>query len=335
MLRFLVRRTLLAVLTLVAISITTFGLFFAGPANPAASMCGTKSCSAQDQARINDWLGLDRPIFEQYTDFMKGIFVGRKIGEGSTLANGLTIDCPAPCLGVSFRSNEPVMSILSRAVPITVSIVVGAAVVYWLVGIGLGMVSAIRRGTVLDRTAVGFSLTFASMQIFFLGPVLLLLLVYNTDLLKYPSWVPPTEDPVAWFKGMLLPWITLGLINSASYARLSRAQMLETLSEDFIRTARAKGLSARVVNMRHAFRASITPLVTIAGLDLAGQLGGVVITESVFGFFGLGRQAILAVNNLNLPIIMAVVLLAAVLIVVANLIVDMLYAVIDPRVRLS
>jgi peptide/nickel transport system permease protein len=335
MLRFAVRRVLLAVLTLIAISITTFALFFAGPANPAASMCGVRGCSTAEQARINDWLGLDRPITEQYVDFMKGIFVGRKIGEGSTIGGGVVIDCPAPCLGVSFRNNEPVMDILQRSLPITVSIVLGAAVVYWFVGIGLGMISAIRRGTVFDKTAVGFSLTFASMQIFFLGPVLLLLLVYNTGILSRPIWVSPAESPGRWFAGMLIPWVTLGLINSAQYARLSRAQMLETLSEDFVRTARAKGLPTRVVHLRHAFRASITPIVTIAGLDLAAQLGGVVITESVFGFFGLGRQAILAVNNLNLPIIMAIVMLAAVLIVIANLVVDMLYAVIDPRVRLS
>ena len=154
MLRFVIRRSLLAVLTLVAISITTFALFFAGPANPASTMCGTRGCSAEEQVRIRDWLGLDRPIVEQYTDFMKGIFVGRRIGEGSTVGGGVVIECPAPCLGVSFRSNEPVMRILGRAVPITVSIVVGAAFVYWLVGIGLGMISAIRRGTVpSDRVA--------------------------------------------------------------------------------------------------------------------------------------------------------------------------------------
>jgi peptide/nickel transport system permease protein len=330
MLRFVVRRALFAVLTLFAISVTTFFLFFVGPANPAATMCGQKICTQEQQERINASLGLDRPPVEQYADYMRGIFAGRTIGREPYL-----IECPAPCLGVSFRTQEAVMAILGRALPITASIVLGAALVYWFVGIGLGMISAIKRGTVFDRSAVGFSLTFASMQIYFLGPVLLLILVYNTHLLPRPRWVSPSEDLFAWFGGMLIPWITLGLINSAQYARFSRAQMLETLGEDFIRTAKAKGLSARLVNGKHAFRASITPLVTIGGLDLAAQLGGVVITESVFGFFGLGRQAILAVNNLNLPIIMAIVLLAAVFLVVMNLIVDVLYSVIDPRVRLS
>jgi peptide/nickel transport system permease protein len=266
----------------------------------------------------------------QYANYMRGIFVGRTVGREPYL-----VECPAPCLGVSFRTQEPVMKILGRAFPVTLSIVLGAAVVYWSVGIGLGMVSAIKRGTLFDKTAVGFSLTFASMQIYFLGPLLLLALVYQTHILPRPQWISPTVDPLGWLGGMLIPWITLGLINSAQYARFARAQMLETLGEDYIRTAKAKGLSARLVNGKHAFRASITPLVTIGGLDLAAQLGGVVITEQVFGFFGLGRQALLAVNNLNLPVIMAIVLLAAVFLVVANLVVDVLYAFIDPRVRLG
>jgi peptide/nickel transport system permease protein len=330
MLRFVVRRSLLAALTLFAISVTTFAVFFMGPANPAATMCGQRICTEQQQTRINAALGLDRPPVAQYADYMRGIFVGRTIG-----TEPYKVECPAPCLGVSFRTQEPVMKILGRALPVTISIVLGAAIVYWVVGIGLGMISAIKRGTLFDKSAVGFSLTFASMQIYFLGPLLLLAFVYQTHLLPRPQWFSPTADPLAWLGGMLIPWITLGLINSAQYARFARAQMVETLGEDFIRTARAKGLSARVVNGKHAFRASITPLVTIGGLDLAGQLGGVVITETVFGFFGLGRQAILAVNTLNLPVIMAIVMLAAVFLVVANLIVDVLYSVIDPRVRLS
>jgi peptide/nickel transport system permease protein len=330
MLRFVVRRVLLAVLTLFAISVTTFGIFFLGPANPAASMCGTRICDQRTQDRINAALGLDRPAVNQYADYMRGVFVGRDIKFEDTV-----IKCSAPCLGVSFRSREPVMDILKRAFPITLSIVLGAAVIYWLIGIGLGMLSAIRRGTALDKGAVGFSLTFASMQIFFLGPLLLILFVYSSGLLPRPHWVSPSDSVGGWLAGLLVPWITLGLINSAQYTRFSRAQMLETLSEDFIRTARAKGLSARVVNGKHAFRASITPLVTIGGLDLGNQLGGLVITETVFGFFGVGRQAVIAVNNSNLPIIMATVLIAAVFIVAANLTVDLLYAVIDPRVRLS
>ncbi len=331
MVRYVVRRVLLAVLTLVAISVATFALFFLGPANPGSTMCGTGPvCTKEQERRINEGLGLGRPPVEQYVDFMKGVFVGRTVPFGE-----IPIECPAPCLGVSFRNGEPVMAILGRALPVTASIVVGAAAVYWLVGIGLGMISAVRRGTMLDKAAVGFSLSFASMQIFFLGPLLLLVLVYDNGVLPRPRWVSPIENPVAWFGGMLLPWITLGLINSAQYARLARAQMLEALSEDFIRTARAKGVPAPLVYLRHALRASITPLVTIGGVDLASQLGGVVITETTFGLFGLGRYAVLAVYTMNLPIIMATVMLTATLLVVANLLVDVLYVVIDPRIRLA
>ena len=329
MLRFAVRRALLSCLTLLAISVTTFALFFAGPANPAATMCYTPTCPPDIQARIHHSLGLDRPVVEQYADYMRGIFVGRTIDYGST-----PIECPAPCLGVSFRTSEPVLDILGRSLPITVSIVVGAAIVYLLVGTTLGMVSAIRRGSMFDKLSVGLSLSFASMQIYFLGTLLTILLVWNRGLLPRPRYVSPTDDVFAWMGGMLVPWLTLGLINAAQYARFSRAQMMETLSEDFILTARAKGLTERAVNLRHALRAAVTPLVTIAGVDVGLQLGGVVITETTFGMLGIGRQAALAAGNYNLPIVMGVVMIGGVFVVVTNLMVDLLYAVIDPRVRL-
>jgi peptide/nickel transport system permease protein len=173
------------------------------------------------------------------------------------------------------------------------------------------------------------------LQVYFFGLVLLLVFVYSTGLLPAPSYTPFTENPLKWASGLVLPWITLGFLNSALYARLSRAQMLETLSEDFVRTARAKGLRKRKVYIRHALRAAITPLVTIAGLDIGASLGGTVITETIFGLQGLGRVSVQAVNDLNLPIVLATVLLAALFIVLSNIIVDILYAFIDPRVRLS
>jgi peptide/nickel transport system permease protein len=162
-----------------------------------------------------------------------------------------------------------------------------------------------------------------------------LIFVYSLHVLPNPGYTSPFEDPGQWFTQLLLPWATLGFLNSAIYARLSRAQMLETLSEDFVRTARAKGLPKRKVYARHALRAAITPIVTIAGLDLGGALGGAVITETVFGVNGLGRTAVQAVNDLNLPVVMGTVLLAAFFIIVMNIIVDVLYSVIDPRVRLG
>src|SRR5256885_3204202 len=250
MLRFFIRRSLLAVVTLFAISVTTFLLFFAVPANPASTMCGTKVCDHATELRITKALGLDKPKTVQYAEYMKGIFVGRDVGTPPD-----QIHCPAPCMGVSFRTGQPVLDILKQGFPITISIVLGAMVVYLAIGIILGTAAALRRGSPLDRFSIGFSLTGASMQIYVLGLVLLFVFVYGLHILPRTSYVSPLVSPIGWFLGMLIPWATLGFINSAVYARLSRAQMLETLSEDFVRTARAQGASPPAVNFRHALRA--------------------------------------------------------------------------------
>jgi peptide/nickel transport system permease protein len=329
MLRFFIRRVPLAVLTLFAVSVT-FLLFFAVPADPAATMCGTRICPADQAARIRTGLGLDRPLAVQSSEYMKGIFTGRDIGSGSD-----TIHCPAPCLGVSFRNHLPVLTIIGQGLPITLSIVLGGAIVYLSLGLLLGTTAALRRGSAVDRFSIGFSLAGASMQIFVLGLVLISIFVYDLGWLPRPTYTPLLDNPFKFVVGMLLPWATLGFINSAAYSRLSRAQMLETLTEDFVRTARAKGASLRTVNYRHAVRAAITPIVTFFGVDLGGQLGGVVITESTFDLRGIGQISVQSVNDLNLPIVMATVFLAAIFVVASNVVVDMLYAVIDPRVRLS
>jgi len=330
MLRFFIRRALLAVLTLFAISVSTFLLFFAVPANPVATMCGNRICPESTQKQITHDLGLDQPLITQYTEYMKGVFVGRTIGSGPTAK-----ECPAPCLGYSFRTGQPVWDIIKNGLPVSMSIVIGAAVVWLTIGLVLGTAAALRRGGALDKFSVGFSLGGASMQIFVLGPILVAVFVYGLGWLPRPTYTSPLVNPLAWATGLILPWVTLGAINSAPYTRLSRAQMLETLSEDYVRTARAKGLTRREVNYRHALRAAITPIVTIAGLDIGINLGGVVITETTFNLQGVGRYAVQAINDLNLPIVMATVLLAATFIVVANVVVDMLYATIDPRVKLS
>lgn len=331
MFRYLVKRVLLALLTLFAISVITFLLFFAVPNNPAEVICGNaKSCSQARIEMLEERFGLNDPIHEQYANYMRGVFVGRDIGSATDPRH-----CPAPCLGYSFRYDDEVTDLIGQALPVTLSIVVGAITIQVLFGVATGMVSALRQGTVFDKMAVGTSLTFASMQVYFLGYILLIVFVYETGLLPPPGYTPITEDPLGWAGGLLLPWITLGLIFSAVYARLSRAQMLETLSEDFVRTARAKGLPKKTVYTRHALRAAITPIVTIAGLDLGSYLGGTVITETVFGIKGLGRLSILAVEDLDMPIVMATVLLAAVFVVVMNIVVDVLYTVIDPRVKLG
>lgn len=329
MVRFLVKRVLAAVIALFAVSVLTFLLFFAVPASPAYVMCG-KQCDKHSIEQTNKRLGLDQPLYVQYGQYMKGIVAGRTYGTGE-----LAIKCDAPCLGFSFRTNEPVTDIIKRTWPASVSIILGATVIQLVLGIGLGMLSALRRGTAFDKAAVGTSLVGASMQIYFFGPLLLLIFVYTLHLLPNPGYTSPFEDAGQWFVQMLLPWFTLGFLNSAIFARLSRAQMLETLSEDFVRTARAKGLTKWKVYGRHALRAAITPIVTTAGLYFGTSLGGAVITETVFSVNGMGRTAVQAVRDLNLPVVMATVLITAFFIVVMNIIVDFLYSVIDPRVRLS
>ncbi|WBB66545.1 ABC transporter permease [Micromonospora sp. WMMD812] len=327
MARFLIKRLFSATLTLFAVSVLTFLMFFALPRDPVTGMC-PKNCNPERLERVREELGLNDPLIAQYAGYMKGIVTGRDLGS----AQGGR--CDAPCLGWSYVTNEAVSDTIARVLPVTLSIVIPAAILWLLLGVGLGMISALRRGTWLDRLAIGFSLTGASLQLYFVGAVLLLVFVYNLKLLPVPSYTSIFDNPLKWASGLVLAWVSLAFLFSAIYARLSRAQMLETLSEDFVRTARAKGLAKPKVYGRHALRAAITPVVTIAGLDVGGALGGTVITETTFGIQGLGRTAVDAVRSGDLPTIMATVLIAAVFVVLANVLVDLLYAAIDPRVRL-
>jgi peptide/nickel transport system permease protein len=328
MARYLIKRTLLGVSVLFAVSVLSFLMFFALPRDPVTGMC-PKNCNAERLERVRTELGLNDPKLEQYANYMKGIFTGRDLG---TAQGG---HCDAPCLGYSYVNSEAVSDTFARVLPVTLSIVLPAAVLWLALGVGLGMVSALKRGSVLDRVSIGFSLTFASLQLYFVGAVLLLVFVYELRVLPNPGYTPIWENPLEWARGLVLTWVTLALLFSAIYARLSRAQMLETLSEDFIRTARAKGLAQSTVVGRHALRAAVTPIVTVAGLDVGAALGGTVITETTFGIQGLGRTAVEAVRQGDLPTIMATVLVAALFVVIANIVVDVLYAVIDPRVRLD
>ena len=328
MLRFVLRRSLLAVLTLFVISVLTFLLFFAVPADPASLMC-PRNCSTEQLQLIHTRLGLDKPLWNQYTDWIGGIIGGRTYGSGDWQR-----ECHAPCLGYSFRTDEPVTKIIGRAFPITLSIALGTWILEGVIGVGLGVIAALRKNTWVDKGAISLSLLGASMPSFFFAAILLFIFVYSTHILPFPSFTSFFDNPLAWAGGLVLPWFTLAILNSTNYSRMQRAQMLETLGEDFIRSARAKGLKKGKV-MRHALRAAITPSVTISGLSFGGLLGGAVITETIFGMPGMGQQSILAVANLNFPIVMATVVIAAVFIVVANIIVDILYASLDPRVRLS
>jgi len=327
---YLVRRVLLMFLMLFLVTVATFILFAVIPADPARLTCG-KACTPEIIEANRVRLGLDQNLLMQYWTWFKGLFVGRTYAAGTPVE----FTCPAPALGYSFRKGECVTQLLLERLPVSVQLALGAFIVWMVTGILSGIYAALHRGKWQDRTLVGLALVGYSFPTFFIGLVLLFFVVIKWNLLPYPNYVPPLEDPVQWFQTMLLPWITVALVYAAFYTRLTRSQMLETLGEDFIRTARAKGLPERVVIRKHAFRAGLTPLVTVAGLDLAGLLGGAVITEFIFQLPGIGRLAIESVTDYDLPIIVGTVVLVAFFVIVANVIVDLLYAAIDPRVRLA
>jgi peptide/nickel transport system permease protein len=307
----------------------TFFLFFAVPGEPGRISCG-KVCTPERIADVNRALGFDKPVLTQYAEFMKGIVAGRDFVQADEV-----VHCRVPCLGYSVRTQQPVTEVLLDRFPATLSLAAGAAALFLLGGVGLGVLSALRQGRPLDRIGVAFALAGASVQIYFLGLLLQNIFVRDLGWLPRPGYTPLTENPGKWFSGLLLPWLTLAFVSTALYARLTRATMIETLSEDYIRAARARGLSRRQIYLKHAGRATISPVLTVFGLDFAGLLGGAIITESVFPIHGLGELAVKAVAGSDLPMIMGTVLLAAVAVVVANLVVDVVYAVVDPRVRIT
>lgn len=330
MFRYLVRRVIGGGMVLIIVSMVVFGLFFILPADPARLACG-KACTPELIAEIRHTLELDQPITTQYGRFAKGILFGRTYLKGSAAQ----LDCPAPCLGYSYDTDELVTNLLKDRAPATLSIALGASILFLLVGLTSGIISALRRGTWVDKFSQGVALTGASLQIYFVALILQFIFVDKLQWLHSPGYVSPFTNISQWATGMALPWLTLAFLLSAIYARLTRAGMLEVMSEDYIRTARAKGLTTRRINFKHILRSAITPIVTVFGLDLGQLLGGAVITEYVFNIPGLGRLATDAVSNVNLPVIVGTVMLAAVFIVIANIVVDLLYMVLDPKVRLS
>lgn len=330
MFRYLVRRILGAIVLLVVISAITFGVFFALPTSPGNLACG-KTCSPEHVKEINAALGLNRPVPVQYADYMKNLVTGDTVNAGA----GQVIACPRPCLGVSFHNSVTVRSEIAQALPITVSIAIGSSILFLVIGVTTGVIAALRRGRVADKGLMSGSLVFYSVPPYVLGLALQLLLVYKLQWLSAPQYNDFTNNPLLWAGGLLLPWATLAIIQAAGYARFMRSSMLETLQEDYIRTARAKGLRQSVVTLRQGLRGAITPIVTLFGLDLAYLLGGAIITEQIFNLQGIGKLSIQSINDVDLPVILGTVLLAAFFIVIANVVVDAFYAVIDPRVRLS
>jgi peptide/nickel transport system permease protein len=316
--RYIARRVLWGVFLLLVVSAITFLIFFAFPsADPAALRAGRQATPALIE-QIRHSLGLDKPLYEQYWVYMKGLV--------------LHFD-----LGYSYQNNVSVRSQIFERLPVTLSLTAGAVVVWMLAGIPIGIVSALRRRTPLDRLTMGGSLLAISAPVYFLGLVGLFLFADDIGRIHLlpgaGSYVPLTQDPAQWFLSLLMPWFVLAAGFAAFYARMIRANLIDVMSEDYIRTARAKGLSERRVVARHGVRAALTPVVTMAGLDIGLLLGGAVLTETVFNIPGVGRYAYDSIVTSDLPAIQGTVLFGAFFIIAANLVVDILYAFIDPRVR--
>jgi len=326
---YVVRRLISMVILILLLTMVVFLLFSVLPTDPARLTCG-KSCTPAIIEANRHRLGLDLPVLQQYWLFLRGLFLGRTFAADSPSP----IECTAPCLGYSFKRGEEVTVLIKQNFPPTFWLAMGAFILWMTVGILVGIYSALRRGKWQDKSAMGVALVGYSLPAFFIGLIFIYFIILKWQLLPFPSYVSPFENPKQFFQTMLLPWIVLAILYAAFYVRLTRSQMLEVLGEDYIRTARAKGLPERTVIRKHAFRAGLTPIVTAAGLDLAGLLGGAIITEAIFSLPGLGSLAISSVNDADLPVIVGITLVTSVFIIVANLVVDLLYAVIDPRVRL-
>lgn len=332
MINYLARRIAISISILFAVSFAVYLIFAILPFDPAALTCG-KNCNDPTLIEANRRrLGYDLPIWQQYLVFLKGLFFGRTFGEGAA-----TIFCPAPSFGYSFQEHACVTNSILDALPVTLSLAVGALVLWLIIGIGLGILAARYRGRAADTGSTVFVLIGTSLPTFLTGLLLLVFVVVKWRILPYPSgnYTPLFESPLEWLNTMILPWITLAFAYAALYTRFVRNAVIETLSEDFIRTARAKGLSEKVILRKHTLRAALAPLTTMAGLDFAGLLGGAILTEAVFNLPGLGRLSLGAVFDFDLPIIVATTILAATIVITMNLVVDILYAFIDPRVRVA
>jgi peptide/nickel transport system permease protein len=317
-LRYIIRRLLWGVLLLILVSALTFLLFRILPTGDPARLRAGRSASPGVIAALRVDLGLDKSLPEQFWLYMKGIFLHFN-------------------LGFSYYSNAPVRSLIADRLPATVALTVGASVIWLLSGLAVGIVSAVRRHSKLDRGAMGTALVLISAPEYWLGLIALYLLAADIGRLRvFPgagSYVGLTSDPWKWFTSLIMPWLVLAATNAAVYARLLRGSLIETMDEDFIRTARAKGLSERRVVLYHGLRSAINPVMTILGLDIGVLLGGAILVETVFEIPGIGRLNYDAITHSDFPIVQGTVLVAALFIVVANIVVDIAYAYLDPRVR--
>jgi peptide/nickel transport system permease protein len=320
MIRYIIRRLLWGVLLLVIVVAVLFVMFRVLPTADPAKLRAGRTGSAKVIAEIRRNLGLNKSLPAQFWLYIKNLF--------------LHFD-----LGYSYYSNAPVKELIFNRLPATLSLALGGAVVWLVAGLGVGIVSARRAGSRLDRMSMGTALVLVSAPEYWLGLISLYLFASDIGQVRiFPgagSYVGLTSDPVKWFESLILPWLVVAAGTAAIYARLIRGSLIETMGEDYIRTARAKGLSERRVVLRHGMRSAINPIVTVLGLDVGILIGSAVLVETVFNIPGIGRLNYIAITHADFPIVQGTVLVAALFIIVLNIVVDIVYAFLDPRVRYS
>ncbi len=333
---FIVRRILSSILVVILTSMFVFVLFFKGLGDsPAVNYCeklGPGKCTTAKLDSIKHQMGFDRSLASNYATWAKGIFVGRS----NVYVDGKVYDCPAPCLGISIMTGNTVTHDLKQKYPATMTLALGAATMYLTLGVLLGALAAKWRGTSADRLLVGSSLIVSSIPYYLVALLAWIYLSLQLKIFPETGYYPISENPIKTIQWMMLPWLVLGLYSCTSYARFTRGQMAETLSEDYIRTAQAKGVRNNKVLFKHALRAAIVPVITIFGLDFATLLAGTIFTERIFSIDGIGNWGLTALSTpIDINVVSATVLVSAVLVVVANLLVDILYSFIDPRVSIA
>ncbi|MFF6916191.1 ABC transporter permease subunit [Streptomyces sp. NPDC012466] len=326
---FVLRRAVGAAVTLLAISVIVYIVFYATPGNVAQITCGPR-CSPEQVHQVARQLNLDDPLFVRYGHFLQGLVAGQDYSTGTSVQH-----CSAPCLGLSYQSDQQVTQLIWAKLPVSLSLVAGAMVLWLVLGVGTGVLSAWRRGRFSERVLTGVTLAGTATPVFVIGLVLMIVVCGELQLLPFPQYVALTDDPEQWAWNLLLPWLSLALIEAAAFARLTRASMLETLAEDHIRTFRAYGVGERSIVGRHALRGAFAPVIALNANNVGSAIGGAVLTETLFGLPGIGQELVHAVNVVDLPVVVGMVLVIGFFVVLANAVADVLYAVADRRVVLT
>ncbi|BBC93816.1 ABC transporter permease [Streptomyces griseofuscus] len=326
---FLLRRAVGTVITLLAISVIVYVVFYVTPGNVAQITCGPR-CSPAQVHQVAEQLHLGDPLYVRYWHFLQGLFAGQDFSTGTSLEH-----CAAPCLGQSYQTGQQVLDIILGKLPVSLSLVLGGMVLWLALGVGTGVLSAWRRGRLSERVLTAITLAGTATPVFVIGLVLMIVVCGELQLLPFPEYVAFTDDPEQWAWNLLLPWLSLALIEAATFARLTRAAMLETLAEDHVRTFRAYGVGERAIVGRHALRGAFAPVIALNANNVGSAVGGAVLTETLFGLPGIGQELVHAVKVVDLPVVVGMVLVIAFFVVLANAVADVLYAVADRRVVLA